>query len=675
MIVERTDKIFVARRKGETLRIEAWGTDALRIRATRDARLSGNDWALSQDPGPAVATIEERPGTPCVQGNGPLPVTSWFVTNGRMSCEVNPYGVLCLYRDGEPILREHFRNYDGSMSRESHCLKEESRTYKAHVGGEWRISQRFEANPGEKIFGMGQYQQAQTDLKGCVLELEQRNSQVSVPFAVSSLGYGFLWNNPAVGRVTFGANITEWITECSHELDWWVCAGDAPADIVERYTAVTGRAPAFPADLMGLWQCKLRYRTQQEVLEVARECQRRNVPIDCIVIDFFHWPRQGDWRFDEKYWPDPKAMCDELHAMGIKVCVSVWPSVDKKSEHFEEMYERGLLIQTERGAIQTYEFQGDCLEIDCTNPEARAYLWDILRANYADMGIDMFWLDNAEPDFGVYDFDNYRYQLGPALSCSNIYPQWYSRAVYDAQVAEGWEKPVNLLRSAWAGSQRFGNVVWSGDVPGTFEALRDQLQCGINMGLAGIPWWTTDVGGFMANDWHDRELVELLVRWFQFATFTSVLRLHGNRGPYDIPALDDREFGGGYLFTGHPTELWQYGEEAERIMRDYLARRLELAPYLAELFEEASRNGSPVLRALFYEFPDDECAWETYDEFMFGPRYLVAPVLAYGVREREVYLPAGTWQDARDGTQVEGPAHIVAAAPLESIPVYELMQR
>jgi alpha-D-xyloside xylohydrolase len=208
-------------------------------------------------------------------------------------------------------------------------------------------------------------------------------------------------------------------------------------------------------------------------------------------------------------------------------------------------------------------------------------------------------------------------------------------------------------------------------VPGTFEALRDQLQCGINMGLAGIPWWTTDVGGFMTDDWHDPDFVELLVRWFQFATYTTVLRLHGNRGPFDIPPLDDREFGGGYLFTGQPTELWQYGEEAERIMRKYLCIREHLRPYLSEVLKEASTDGSPLLRALFYEFADDARAWEVYDQFMCGPRYLVAPVLALGQRERSVYLPAGTWKDLRDAREYEGPADIVVAAPLESIPVFE----
>ena len=644
------------------------GPDALRVRATRYAQFSGNDWALTIPPEPTNPRI--TCGTaPIAQG----PDDAWRITNGRIACEVNCGGVLSFYRDDKLFLREHFRNYEGTICRQSRCLKVEGRTYKAHVGGDYRIVQKFEATPGEKIFGMGQYQQAQTNLKGCMLDLEQRNSQISIPFAVSSLGYGFLWNNPAVGRATFGENVTEWVAECAKELDYWVCIGDEPRDLLRLYTAVSGRAPEFPTELLGLWQCKLRYRTQEEVLQVAHDCVKRGVPIDCIVIDFFHWPRQGDWCFDRTYWPDPAGMCKELHRLGIKVCVSVWPSVDKKSVHFEEMWDRGYLIRTERGTNQTYEYQGDCLEIDVTNPEAREYLWRILRENYADLGIDMFWLDNAEPDFAVYDFDNYRYWLGPALSCSNIYPQWFSRAVYSAQVADGWIRPVNLLRSAWAGSQKYGNVVWSGDVPSSFEALRDQLQCGINMGLAGIPWWTTDVGGFMTDDVNDPAFRELLVRWFQFATYTPVLRLHGERGPLDIAPLDDREFGGGHLHIGHSNEVWSYGPEVEAILRDYLKTREELKPYLAELYKQASTDGSPLLRPLFYEFSADERAWKIYDEFMLGSHYLVAPILELGARERNVYLPKGTWCEIGTNRVEIGPIWTVADAPLEHMPVYELV--
>lgn len=340
MIVESTKGAFVGRRNGELMRIEAWGENALRVRTTRYAQFSSNDWALMAVPNGPQAKVER------VRGYAPNVHVDfmeqdddcWLISNGRMSIEVNHAGVLSFFRDGTLLFREHFRNYDGTISRESRCLKVEGRAYKAHVGGDFRIVQKFESIPGEKIFGMGQYQQEQCNLKGCVLELEQRNSQVSVPFMVSSAGYGFLWNNPAIGRVTFGANVTEWIAECSKELDYWICAGEDPRDILRLYTQVTGRAPAFPDKLLGLWQCKLRYRTQEEVLQVARECVRREVPIDVIVIDFFHWTRQGDWQFDSLYWPDPKAMVDELHSLGIKVCVSVWPSVDKKSIHFNEMW-------------------------------------------------------------------------------------------------------------------------------------------------------------------------------------------------------------------------------------------------------------------------------------------------------------------------------------------------
>ena len=323
---------------------------------------------------------------------------------------------------------------------------------------------------------------------------------------------------------------------------------------------------------------------------------------------------------------DPKAMIDELHSMGIKVMVSVWPSVDKKSENFGPMMDRGLLIQTERGAVQTYDYQGDCMEIDALNPETRKYVWEVCKKNYYDLGVDGFWLDNSEPDFAVYDHENYRYFAGPALTCSNIYPQMYSRVFFDPMKKMGNDAVVNLLRCAWAGSQKYGNVVWSGDVPSTFEAFYDQLQAGLNMGLAGIPWWTTDIGGFMTDDWEDPDFKQLLIRWYQFAVYSPVLRMHGERGPINIPPLDDRDWGGGYLHTGHSNELWSYGEENYRIMKHYYEVRMAMKEYIKGLFEEASENGSPLLRAMFYEFPEDPKCWELQDQYMFGDRYLVAPV-------------------------------------------------
>ena len=518
---------------------------------------------------------------------------------------------------------------------------------------------------------MGQYQQPHLNLKGCILELAQRNSQISVPFAVSSLGYGFLWNNPAVGQAVFGKNYTEWTARSTREMDYWITAADTPKQILENYTAVTGRAEMFPEELMGLWQCKLRYRTQEEVLETARRYRKEGIQIDQIVIDFFHWTVQGDWKFDPLYWPDPKAMVDELHSMGIRVIVSVWPSVDRRSENFAPMMERGLLIRTERGAAQTYDYQGDCVEIDAFHPEARKYVWEVCRKNYYDLGIDGFWLDNSEPDFGVYDFDHYRYCEGPALSVSNLYPQMYSRVFYDEMKNAGRGPVVNLLRCAWAGSQKYGNVVWSGDVPSTFEAFADQLQCGLNMGLAGIPWWTTDIGGFMTDDVNDPDFRQLLIRWFQFAVYSAVLRMHGDRGPYDIPALDDRDWGGGYLHTGQPNELWSYGEDNYAIMRKYYELRISLHDYVKGLYEEAHINGSPLIRTMFYEFPEDPECWKLQDQYMFGSRYLVAPILHLNQFERTAYLPKGSWKLTSTGETYEGGCYVTVQAPIEYMPVFE----
>ena len=651
---------LIIKHRTEKILIEAWGKDALRVRATQYMDFTNENWALSE----AISYAESKVEI-VINGN------EASITNGRIKVLVNEVGILSFYRDDKLFLREYYRNYNGTISKESRCLKLIARNYKPIIGGDYAISMCFESNDGEKIFGMGQYQQPYMDLKGCVLELAQRNSQVSIPFAVSSLGYGFLWNNPAVGHVSFGKNYTEWKAEASKQIDYWVTVGDGPRQIVENYTAVTGRAPIMPSNLLGLWQCKLRYRTQEEVLTVARKYKKLGIPLDVIVIDFFHWIRQGDWRFDPEDWPDPKAMVDELHEMGTKVVVSVWPSVDRKSENFEEMYERGLLIRTERGTIETYDFQGDCVEIDVTNPEARAYIWEKCKKNYYDYGIDMFWLDNAEPDLAVYDFDNYRYSIGPALEVSNIYPQLYAKAFSDGITSIGREKEMlHLVRSGWAGSQKYATLIWSGDVPSTFESLKDQFAAGLNMGLAGIPWWTTDIGGFMTDDVEDPEFRELLIRWFEFAVFTPVLRMHGDRGPHNIPPLSDKDYGGGYLYTGQPNEIWSYGEDNMKIMEKHLKVRFSLKPYLEQLMKEAHETGAPLMRTMFYEFPEDKMCWEIEDQYMFGDRYLVAPILQAGVRSREVYLPSGTWENVNDHQIYEGLRTVTCEAPLDEIPVF-----
>ena len=674
MQFEIKENALIARKGGETLIIEPWGKDSLRVRSTMFNDVTGNNWALTEDvkcdAKPEIKTflIDHWVGDGTIDKR-----ENASITNGRIRCEVNFVGIVSFYRDDELILREFFAMYDGTLSDKSRCLKVVNREWKGVIGGsDYSLNLKFEANKNEKIFGMGQYQDGYLDLKGSVLELAQRNSQISVPFMISSLGYGFLWNNPAVGRVSFAKNITEWIAKSTKEMDYWITVADSPRDIMKNYTEVTGRAPKYPEDMMGLWQCKLRYRTQDEVLTVARAYQKEGIKIDLIVIDFFHWTVQGDWKFDKTYWPDPKAMVDELHSMGIKVIVSVWPSVDRKSENFYPMMDRGLLIKTERGAAQTYDYQGDCVEIDPFNPETRKYVWEVCKKNYYDFGIDAFWLDNSEPDYGVYDFENYRYCAGPALQVSNMYPQMYSRVFFDEMKNLKDGVVVNLLRCAWAGSQKYRNVVWSGDVPSTFTAFKDQVVAGLNMGLAGIPWWTTDIGGFMTDDVNDPDFRQLLIRWYEFAVYSAVLRMHGDRGPYNIPPLDDRDFGGGYLHTGQPNELWSYGEDNYKIMKKYYDIRISMHDYIKSLYEEASLNGSPLIRTMFYEFPKDEKCWELDDQYMFGSKYLAAPIFELNRFEREVYLPTGAkWKLTSTGEIYDGGQSVKVDAPIDYMPVFE----
>jgi alpha-D-xyloside xylohydrolase len=419
---------------------------------------------------------------------------------------------------------------------------------------------------------------------------------------------------------------------------------------------------------LGFWQCKLRYQTQEELLGVAREYKARKLPIDLIVIDFFHWPKQGEWKFDSTYWPDPDSMILELKEMNIELMVSIWPTVDKQSENYEEMLEHGLLIRTDRGIRTVMEYQGNTIHFDATNPESRKYVWEKARENYYSKGIKVFWLDEAEPEYTAYDFDNYRYHAGTNLQVGNIYPREYAKAFYEGMEAAGQENIVNLLRCAWAGSQKYGALVWSGDIASSWSSLRNQLAAGLNMGIAGIPWWTTDIGGFHGGDPNDEAFRELFSRWFQWGAYCPVMRLHGDREPKQP---QKGQTGGATCQSGAPNEVWSYGEVVYEICKKYMFVREGMRDYTRGLMKDAHEKGTPVMRTLFYEFPDDQKCWEVEDQYLYGEKYLVCPVLAAGVRKRSVYLPAGTNWKALDGKTFGGGQEIETECPIDTMPVFE----
>lgn len=378
---------LIYRYDAEELWIDAWGPNAFRIRSTKESQYPDPSelWALQEidSPTPTIK-IEEK---------------SASITNGSIRATVSSRGKIIIYNgEGKILLEEYARHRLDVTDPKCSAINVEAREFKPNPGGSstHHLTQRFESqDKHEKIFGMGQYQQPYLDLKGLDLELAHRNSQASVPFAISSLGYGFLWNNPAIGRAVFGKNIMSFEAYSTSFLDYWVVAGASPAEIVHRYADVTGKVPMMPEYGLGFWQCKLRYQTQEELLQVAREYKKRELPIDLIVIDFFHWPRQGDWRFDENFWPDPDAMVGELKEMGIELMVSIWPTVDTRSENFEEMLEKGYLVRTDRGIRIVMDFEGDTIHFDATNPGARKFIWEQAKKNYYEKGIKVFWLDEA----------------------------------------------------------------------------------------------------------------------------------------------------------------------------------------------------------------------------------------------------------------------------------------
>jgi len=652
---EQSGSDLIWRNKGETLIISPWGENSLRVRSTLQGEVLDPRFALlePEKTDVEIAIEDEHASIRCGKITASVDVDGW---HGLAQ-------ITFLNQKGEVLLRE---------TAPANALALRCRKFEPYLGGDFALTATFEGRDGEHIYGMGQYQEEILDWKGCTLELAHRNSQASVPFYLSSLGYGFLWHNPAIGSVSFGSNRTTWHAESTRQLDYWITAGDTPAEISRAYGKATGFVPEMPEYGLGFWQCKLRYWNQEQLLEVAREYKRRGLNIDVIVCDFFHWPRMGDYRFDPEFFPDPAAMVKELGDMGIELMVSVWPQVSLQSENYAEMLQQGLLVRAEYGEQIGMRFVEDSMFFDATNPRARKYVWNKIRKNYFDYGIRIFWLDEAEPEYGTYEFKNYRYHLGSNQQIGNLYPQAYARTFYDGMKEAGMENPVNLLRCAWAGSQRYGALVWSGDIMCRWEDFRRQVCAGLNMGCAGIPWWTTDIGGFHGGWTEKPEFRELLIRWFQWGCYCPVMRLHGDRQPSQAVFRKD---GTQVLNSGYDNEVWSFGEEAYPILVKYMQRRESLRPYVRELMHEAHENGTPLMRAMFYEFPDDPACIPLKDQYMFGSRYLVAPVMQPGMRSRSVYLPRGRWQDVDTGAVYEGGQTVAVDAPLERMPVFELKKQ
>jgi alpha-D-xyloside xylohydrolase len=627
--------------EGELFWIDAFGADALRFRGSKSLRISDEDWnLLPQSEVKLEITIE---------------ASKAVVKNGRIRAEIQARRGRITYLNDkdEVLLREAIHQHHPQFARQ----------WESKGSDRFKTKVTFDAEKDEHLYGMGQYPNDCLDLKGCVLELAQKNTQISIPFLLSSKGYGFIWNNPAVGRAELAMTHTSFFAEYTKQIDYVIFPGENPSELVSHYADLTGKSPKMPEYGTGYWQSKLRYYSQEDLLSVAREYKERNLPISVIVADFYHWPITGDWKFNEELWPDPAAMIRELDSMDIKLLVSVWPTLAAKSENYTKFKKSNFTIRPEHGVNMFLQANDDLTYVDVTHPDARKAMWAKLKQNYWDLGVRNFWMDEAEPEIEPLEYNNIRYYLGNGEEVSCLYPYYFAKTIYDGQIESGQTEIINLIRSGWIGSQKFGTLLWSGDISGDFPTLKRQIKAGLNIGLCGIPWWNTDIGGFYGKP-DSEEYRELLLRWFQYGTFCPVMRMHGVNSP--MIKLENQ-----ITNTGRPNEVWSFGEKPLEIMTHYLDIRERLRPYIQKHMDIASEKGTPVMRPLFFDFPDDEICYTIEDQYMFGPDLLVAPVIEAGATSRSIYLPEGSkWKDALTGKTYKGGQTIEVIVSIENMPVF-----
>ena len=626
------DKLIYERRDELTI-IEPYGRNCLRCRSTKNGKILDEDWTLLPPTEDAECIIEgdEKVAT---------------IKNGMVSARIEAGeiwygGIISYYREDKMILHTKFEGeYTGRN---------------VHVEGDhYQIKVVFDANKGEHFYGLGQEQEDQFDRKGSTVNLLHYNTKSAVPVVYSSLGYGFFWNNPAPGRCETTNNHTMWVADSAYQADYLVYADETPAKVLQKYCDLTGYAPEFPKWAAGFWQSRLRYESQDDLLEIAREYKKRGVPIAAIVIDYFHWTEQGEWKFEPSLWPDPKAMCDELKEMGIEPVVSVWPTINPKSENYFEMSEGNMLVRTENGQYGTFEFY-------VTHPKTGPFVWDIIKKNYYDYGIRNFWLDEAEPEVHPQQFNNLKFYAGNGAQTAMLYPYYYSKMFYDGLKEAGEDEIILLTRAAYPGTQKFGSLVWNGDIMSTFEALRMSVKTGLSMAMSGIPWWNSDIGGFLCGDIESDYFKELVARWAQFGLFSPVMRLHGSRlRPSNYverhPGVKER--------SGGDNEIWSFGEENYEMFKRLIEIREKLKPYIIKYMDIATKTGAPIMRPMFFDNYEDEVCYTLEEQYMFGEDILFAPITAQGETKADVYLPEGKWVDVNSKEVFEGKQWITREAQI-----------
>ncbi len=531
---------------------------------------------------------------------------------------------------------------------------------------------QFDSPSDESLYGLGCHPEDSLSInyKGRNQDMTIKYMTGAVPVLLSTKGYGLMWDNYSASNfygAEEGNTKFRYVSESGNLIDYYFIYGPDFDHIIASYRIATGSAPMFPKWSFGLFQSQDRYKSQAEVLSVKDNYRRNKIPVDCIVQDWFYWEPDviGSHRFWPERYPDPKSMVTELHKANIHAMISIWPVMAKGTANYDAMAKAGNLTSILWDNVMTHTFDN---YYDAHSEKAREMYWDQARDSLiAPQGWDAWWVDQCEPDNGTL-LDERRkatFAIGRGIDYFNTYSLMHSKGLY-----ENWRKDIPgkraffLIRQAFAGSQRNAATLWSSDISCTWKAYKSQVPQGINACASGIPYWTSDIGGYhfhwQAPDWSTADNRELFTRWFQFGTFSPIFRIHGK--------------GERALFSDN------WDAQTKSILLKYDNLRYRLLPYIYSLAWKVTNDGYTIMRSLAFDFPGDPAIKSIPDQYMFGPAFLVNPVTErlYSLpgiknltKSRKVYLPKGSgWYDFWTGKVIPGGQTIDAAAPIETIPLF-----
>jgi alpha-D-xyloside xylohydrolase len=519
-----------------------------------------------------------------------------------------------------------------------------------------RASVWFALTPEERLYGLGQHQNGLLNQRNLELELSQDNTNISIPFFLSSKGYGVLWNNASVTRWNNRFQpVLNVSSNVANAIDYFFLNGPSFDTIIANYRKLTGDVPLFPLWAYGYWQSKLAYSSQEELLGIAEKYRSLHIPLDNIVLDEGWETVLGSHIFNNQF-PDPRAMVEKLHDENVHIMVSIWPVYQPGSANYNTLLKQGLF--TGEGVNKIAPWVTGTHLYDAFSKRGRKAYWQQAKDSLYDIGVDAYWLDSTEPSdtYGEEQgsmLAGARTAMGNGSRYANLFPFMTTAAIYDGQRSATDRKRVFILtRSAFMGMQHHAASAWSGDIATNFQTLKREIPAGLNYSMTGLPYWTTDIGGFVGGDTSNPAYQEVFVRWFQYGAFCPIFRVHGVR-------------------DNHQNELWSYGENAQAILTFYDRLRYRLLPYTYTLAGQTTTEGYTPMRALAFDFLQDPKALDIKDEFMFGPSILVAPVTDAGAISRRVYLPAGAdWYDFWTGEKTAGGEEVIRETPLNIMPLY-----